>query len=451
MKKLCLALFMLALVTANAQVPVVKLKKDTVTLQSPPAQPVQLQPAGTIAKEEVWPISAGNMVANPQRAEIYTGNDFPQQLSVKFKPGFTGNKTIVWSSENPTIASVSAAGLVTGKNIGNTRLYAVTSDNKDTTVCIVVVAAPNEWGNFRDVGRGVVGSQNYWIYFANPKDGYKLYKMDFRGQNLKKLSDDEPQNIQVMGRWIYFNCTDGIVQITIDGKQRMVIDNRATLLRVHHSGVLYCTRENKVFTLNLNKPSQAMEMVFEDEDPVFSLSLDQYYIYYTKWWENYSENHELGGAFRYNWASKKKEQLVPIQHIINRFAVEENSAILYYFQGGSNTETLPTTVLGYEVTSGGGDPVSTGMYVTTYTSKQRTEIPQIEQNTRWTLINDWVYYFYGKELRRVKAKGEQDQDVAQFDFDCELYPFGEFLLVYSSSEGKIYRMLLDGRNLVQIL
>ena len=121
---------------------------------------------------------------------------------------------------------------------------------------------------------------------------------------------------------------------------------------------------------------------------------------------------------------------MPVGHIINKIAVQENSAILYYFQVGSNTVRVPTTAFGIELSSGGGDPVSTGMYVTTYTNKQRTEIPQIKEGIKWTLINDWVYYYNGYEWRRVKAEGAMDQSVAEFDKDSELYLFGEFLLVY---------------------
>ncbi len=441
---------MLAYGLASAQVPVIKLRKDTVHLQSAPAQTHQLQSAGTFTKEEVWPASAGNLITSPQRLELYTRNDFAQQLRVSFRPGYTGNKTTVWSSENPTVASVSENGRVTGKKKGSTKVLAITPDHKDTAVCQVVVVEPNEWGNCRDAGEGSVGSQNNWIYFANPKDGSKLYKMNFSGLELKKLSDDSPRKLQVMGRWVYYNCNEGLVKMTIDGEQRQVIDPRAELLRVHHSGVLYCSRENKVFTLNLNKPNQAMEVVFEDKDPVFNITPDQYYMIYNKYWENYSGNHEFGGAFRYNWASKKKEELIPVKHIIRRIAVEENSTILYYFQAGSNTTKVPVTAFGVELTSGGGDPVSTGMYTTTFTNQQRTEIPQIKEQMTWRLINDWVYYHQGNEWRRVKAEGVMDQGVANFSDDCELYPYGDFLLVYSSGEKKIYRMLPDGRDIRQI-
>ncbi len=435
---------------ASAQVPVVKLKKDTIILQSSPAQTIQLQSAGTLTKEAVWPVSAGNMITDPQRIELFTRNDFPQQLTVKFKPGYAGNKTMVWNSENTEVASVSGNGLVTGKKKGSTRIMVITSDHKDTAVCHVVVTDPNEWGNCRDAGEGLIGSQNNWIYFANPKDEFKLYKMNFSGLELKKLSEDSPSKIQVMGRWIYFNCKDGVVQMTIDGGQRRVIDNRAELLRVHHSGTLYCSRENKVFTLNLNKPNQTMEVAFEDKDPVFNITPDQYYMVYNKYWENYSGNHELGGAYRYNWASKKKEELIPVKHIIRKIAVEENSTVLYYFQAGSNTTKAPVTAFGVELTSGGGDPVSTGMYTTTYTNHQRKEIPQIKEHTTWRLINDWVYYNHGNEWRRVKSEGVMDQGVVNLSNDYELYPYGDFLLVYSPRDKKIYRMLPDGRDLMQI-
>jgi hypothetical protein len=268
---------------------------------------------------------------------------------------------------------------------------------------------------------------------------------------LTRLCDDEPGNLQVVGRRIYYDCNAGIVSMDLDGKNRKVIDSRASLLRVHSDGTLYCTRENKVFTLDLTKPNQAMEVVFEDTDPVFNFTPDRYYLFYNKYWDNVEGDPQKGGIFRYNWTAKTKEQVVPVHHIISGFALEENSNIVYYYQNGSKT-TVAKSILGIEVDSG-GDPVRTGMFSTPNTHHQAKRIPQVDDfSIPWTLVGEWVYYFRGQELRRVKEAGEGDQSVAILETDnYEIYSFGDFLILYSIENKSIIRMLPDGRDMVRIL
>lgn len=450
MKAIHLFFLLVFSIQVSAQFNPVKLKKDTLTRQPTPSQPVQLQPAGNMIKEEVSLAIKGNMAVNPSKLELYTTNDISHQLTMRFKSSYDGTKAIFWLSEDPSIASVNNNGWVNAVRKGNTRIRAVTADGRDTAWCSVYVFEANAWGNLKDAGNGRLSSQNNWIYFANPKDQFKLYKMDWRGQSLKKLSDDSPDNIQVVGRWIYYNSQDGIVQIDLDGGQRKIIDNRYILLRVNKSGFLYCYNDKKVLGLDLTKPNQAMEAVFEDQDDFFGITLDQFYMYYTKYWENSPDNHLTGGVYRYAWSTRQKEEIVPVNHIIHGFAVEENHAILYYDQGGSNTVRVPYKIFGKSFGST-GDPVSTAMYSTTNTYRNSKRIPQITEYARWTLINDWVYYFAGNELRRCKSEGKMDQNVGVFHPDYEIYVCGDFLILYSGDEGKIFRMLMDGRNVTQIL
>lgn len=450
MKAIHLLFLLVFSIPVSAQFIPVRLKKDTLTRQPAPAHPVQLQPADRIVKQEVSTAVKGNMEVNPVSLELFDTNDISHRLTVRFKSTYNGNKTITWSSEDPAIASVNNDGWVHAVRKGNTRIMAVTADKSDTAYCLVYVFEANTWGNIKDAGDGRMSAQNDKIYFANPKDGLKLYKMDWRGQSLKKLSDDYPENIQVVGRWIYYNCQDGMVQIDLDGGQRRIIDNRYVLLRVHISGALYCFGDNKVFRLDLTKPSQAMDVVFDDKDEIFGITLDQFYMYYSKYWENLPENHLTGGVYRFAWSTRQKEEIVPVNHIIHGFAVEENHAILYYDQGGSNTVRVPYKIFG-KTFGKTGDPVSTAMYSTTNTYRNSKRIPQINEYARWTLINDWVYYFAGNELRRCKSEGKMDQNVGEFDSDNEIYVCGDFLLLYSGKEGKIFRMLMDGRNVTQIL
>jgi len=450
MKTIHLLLFMALSITVSAQFNPVKLKKDTLSRQPSTSQPIQIQPAGGILKEEMSVAIKGNMDISPSSLELFATNEISHRLNMRFKSSYNGNKTITWSSENPSVASVTGTGWVNAVSKGNTRIMAVTADHSDTAYCSVYVFNANVWGNLKDAGNGRLSSQNNRVYFANPKDQGKLYSMDWRGQSLKKLSEDSPENIQVVGRWIYYSCPEGIVQIDIEGKQRRVIDNRYVLLRVHNSGAMYCYGEKQVYKLDLSKPNQAFEVVFEDKDDIFGITLDQFYMYYTKYWENLPVNGITGGVFRYAWANGQKEDIVPVHHIIHGIAVEESHAILYYDQGGSNTVRVPYKIFGKSFGSK-GDPVSTAMYSTTNTYRNSKKIPQITEYTRWTLIDDWVYYFNGNELRRCKSEGKMDQNIGNFDSDNEIYVCGDFLILYSANDGNIYRMLMDGRNITKIL
>ena len=51
---------------------------------------------------------------------------------------------------------------------------------------------------------GMFCERNGTIYFANPTDNYKLYSMDVDGSNLKKLSDDVANYINVDDNYIYY-------------------------------------------------------------------------------------------------------------------------------------------------------------------------------------------------------------------------------------------------------
>lgn len=451
MKRIVLCLFLAGSMQVWAQTPVFTIKKDTLKprVQSDGNRPVMGQIR--VSGEEIWARSAGNLMVVPGQLELFTTNDVPQRLTVKHRPSYQGTREVVWISEQPAVASVTSAGMVTALKKGSTRIMAISGGGSDTAWCHVSVGIANEWGNMRNPGYGFVATQGRWIYFAHPGEEGKLYKMDFRGQQLTQLCDDEPGNLQVVGRWIYYDCDEGIVRVDLEGKNRKLIDSRASLLRVNRDGTLYCTRENKVFTLDLKKPNQAMEVVFEDTDPVFNFTPDHYYLFYNKYWDNVEGDPLRGGIFRYNWTAKTKEQVVPLHHIIHSFALVENSNIVFYYQGGSNT-TQVKSVLGIVVDTD-GDPVQTGMFSTPNTHHQAKRIPQIDHlGIPWTLVGDWLYYFRDQELRRVKEAGEGDQSVAALESEnYEIYSFGDFLILYSTENKSIFRMLPDGRDMVRIL
>lgn len=51
---------------------------------------------------------------------------------------------------------------------------------------------------------GLFCENNGYVYFANPYDDYKLYKMDIDGENVEKLYSDTVSDINVAGGYIYY-------------------------------------------------------------------------------------------------------------------------------------------------------------------------------------------------------------------------------------------------------
>jgi uncharacterized protein YjdB len=62
-----------------------------------------------------------------------------QTLTAIIAPGNATNKNVIWSSNNNTIATVSATGVVTAKAAGTAIITATTEDGAKTTICTVTV------------------------------------------------------------------------------------------------------------------------------------------------------------------------------------------------------------------------------------------------------------------------------------------------------------------------
>ena len=67
-----------------------------------------------------------------------------QQLLATVAPNNATNKTMIWNSSNPIIATISANGLITAIGAGNTTITATTQDGNKVATCTVTVTNPNE-------------------------------------------------------------------------------------------------------------------------------------------------------------------------------------------------------------------------------------------------------------------------------------------------------------------
>lgn len=64
------------------------------------------------------------------------------QLAAKVAPAAATEKSVLWSSSNPGVATVSSAGLVVGKAAGTATITVKTNDGGFTTSCVVTVSVP---------------------------------------------------------------------------------------------------------------------------------------------------------------------------------------------------------------------------------------------------------------------------------------------------------------------
>ena len=82
-------------------------------------------------------VEISNIRINESSIELYIGDSI--QLTTKIYPENATDKTVIWKSENTSVATVSSEGLVLGKNSGNTSVTMETPDGKFMSKCLVIV------------------------------------------------------------------------------------------------------------------------------------------------------------------------------------------------------------------------------------------------------------------------------------------------------------------------
>lgn len=93
-------------------------QKGVVTAVSPGNATIMVSALGSDAKDtmyiEVSPVMAKDIILNTDKIELMAGNTF--QLKATVIPDNTTNKTVVYTTEDPSVATVSPDGLVTAQN-----------------------------------------------------------------------------------------------------------------------------------------------------------------------------------------------------------------------------------------------------------------------------------------------------------------------------------------------
>lgn len=395
------------------------------------------------------------------------------QLSVA---GAARGESFRWVSDDATIASVDEKGFVAPRGVGFTRVRAVAADGRKTNICAITVSKPSYWGSLNGTDHLVV--QNEWAYFANPADGNRLYKVHVTGRTLTRISDDMPECLNVAERWIYYYNTNpatkpGIYKISVDGEQRTLLNDKDHILylRVNRNGwAFYLNEKGEVFSLRTHKPNEPVQKLF-DEKPIYSVAVNDFYIFYNRHWEDIPQPNGAGGIFSFNLKSKKKTGHLSVNINTSPVILDQNrDNTAYYCSYGNhavNVRKGPLSGIFHDSPSTGWfavislDEGADSFLTAQNRSGSAGSMPEMKSliskiklqsgdSIQW-VIDGWIYYARDAELRRMQVDGKADQNVTAPPAKVNAWHFGGDYLFYWTVDNRLFRTLKDGRNTEEIV
>ena len=127
------------------------------------------------------------------------------QLKATVLPAEAANKNVVWTSEDTSIATVSAEGVVTGLTVGTTTITATSEDNNEIkATCAITVEAITEktwWGG--PVTLTLAGQEHYLLYsFTRNEDKTITYTVIFDQSNIDVVKQVSISDVWNGLQWI---------------------------------------------------------------------------------------------------------------------------------------------------------------------------------------------------------------------------------------------------------
>ncbi|TYP71890.1 beta-fructofuranosidase [Paenibacillus methanolicus] len=102
---------------------------------------------------------ASGVTLSPANLQVTVGGN--KSLTATVAPSNATNKNVIWTSSNPSVATV-VNGVVTGKGAGTTTITATTRDGAKTAASAITVVAPASSGNITN-GGFEAGNLSGWI------------------------------------------------------------------------------------------------------------------------------------------------------------------------------------------------------------------------------------------------------------------------------------------------
>lgn len=119
------------------------------------------------------PIAVTGVTLNKSTASIGVGDT--ETLTATIAPTNALNKTVTWTSDNTSVATVTAAGVVTGVALGSARITATTEDGDFEATCVVTVENVVTFDCSSDTKTSKNGV-SFTCDGISTTDGFKFYK-----------------------------------------------------------------------------------------------------------------------------------------------------------------------------------------------------------------------------------------------------------------------------------
>ena len=159
-------------------------------------------------------------------------------------PSYAFSGALTWMTSNASVASVDAAGLVSGKSLGTAQITVTTVDGGKQAICTVTVVSStgegayvldstmgNTQGNSGNGGT-VVQKEGWlyyytWDYLADGKHG-ALVRERLDGTGRTVIVREVSSNINVVGDWVYYinhNDSMTLYKVRTDGSGRTKLND----------------------------------------------------------------------------------------------------------------------------------------------------------------------------------------------------------------------------------
>ena len=251
---------------------------------------------------------------------------------------------------------------------------------------------------------GMVCEDDGTIFFANPNDNNRLYSMDINGQNLKKLSDDVANYINVDDHYVYYVRNNvgesldyeffsfyrnALCRIPRDGGNTLILDtdpcNYATLIG-NYIYYLHYDKEDASTLYKVKIDGSDRQQVRKDSP--FTCSTSGQYFYY-------NGTGTSGSILRFDAATDSS--IIVYEGNCYKPTVSEDGNGIYYIDGNRN-EALVYADLQFNT----------------------TEIVTTDSIDSYNIYGDYIYYQkYDKDgsgLCMIKRDGSEYRMIQAGDY-----------------------------------
>ena len=334
---------------------------------------------------------------------------------------------------------------------------------------------PSNWQSANTDIQGttrIVAHSDGYLYYSNPADGRKLYRIREDGTEKTKLSDKEGiMELTLTGNRIYFTSVflpaDDAVAVNPDENYSV-----AQICRISTDGsgenVLYQAKEQGQSRLLFDLIVEGNSIYFNEREVAYKMDLDGANVtriaaanlLRTDVRDGYLYTDGSAGAGTTDWDWKLhriavdsgEDKIIASEDFISdRFLIRDG---WIYYTGATYTDKKTGEVKNATDYSGDGDMMANAnetfdFYKVRVDGTEKTKLLENKEIEQFVVSGDWIYYVYGDarspaSIYKMKTDGSENQLLLKGKY----FLFGiadEWLYIGSSyNNPRLYKLHTDG-------